>query len=49
MPGAKFIVRDVMPFNETIALEIDGQPVVLGQTTAQWIYADQIQHAKSRR
>ena len=48
MPGAHIVVRDVMPFNETIALEVNGQPVVLGQTTAQWIYADHIQHAKSK-
>ena len=46
MPGAKVVVRDVMPFNETIALEVNGQPVVRGQTTAQLIYADHIQRAK---
>jgi DtxR family Mn-dependent transcriptional regulator len=49
MPGAHIVVRDVLPFNETIVLEVNGQPVVLGQTTAQWIYADHIHHAKSKR
>jgi DtxR family Mn-dependent transcriptional regulator len=50
MPGANIVVREVMPFNETIALEVNGQPqpVVLGQATAQWIYADQIHHTRHR-
>ncbi len=45
MPGAKVVVRDVMPFNQTMAVEVGGRPagggpVVLGLGVAQWIYAE---------
>ena len=40
MPGTKVSVRDVMPFNQTMTLEVAGKPVVLGLATAQWIFAD---------
>ena len=40
MPGAAFAVRDVLPFNQTMTLDVAGRPVVLGLPTAQWIFAD---------
>lgn len=40
MPGTQFVVRDVMPFNQTMTLEVGGRPVVLGLKTAEWIYAE---------
>ncbi len=40
MPGTHFVVRDVMPFNQTMTLDVEGRPVVLGLKTAEWIYAE---------
>ncbi len=45
MPGTRFVVRDVMLFNQTITLDVAGKPVTLGLATAQWIFAE----AASRR
>lgn len=39
MPGARFVIGDVMPFNQTIAVVVADSPIVLGFATAQWIYA----------
>jgi DtxR family transcriptional regulator, Mn-dependent transcriptional regulator len=40
MPGTKVSMRDVMPFNQTLTLDVDGTPVVLGTATAEWLYVD---------
>ncbi len=40
MPGTQFVVREVMPFNQTMTLEVEDRPVVLGLQTAEWIYAE---------
>jgi DtxR family Mn-dependent transcriptional regulator len=40
MPGAKIIVREVLPFNETIMIETEGRTIVLGLGVAQWVYAE---------
>lgn len=40
MPGAEVIVREVLPFNETIALEIQGQVITLGFSSARYIFVE---------
>ena len=40
LPGADVTVQEVMPFNETIMLECQGRPVVVGMTPAALIYAE---------
>ena len=40
MPGARFVVSDVMAFNQTMTVMVDDARVVLGLTAAQWIYAE---------
>lgn len=40
MPGVAIIVREVLPFNETISLEIDHQEVTLGFASARYIFAE---------
>ncbi len=40
MPGARFTVRDVLPFNETMQVDTGGASVALGLRNAQWIYAE---------
>ncbi|HLO34228.1 MAG TPA: metal-dependent transcriptional regulator [Anaerolineales bacterium] len=40
MPGAKVMVREVLPFNQTITLEIHGQLVTLGFASAQQIFVE---------
>jgi DtxR family Mn-dependent transcriptional regulator len=39
IPGAEVIVREVMPFNETLTLECGGREIVLGLAPAGLIYA----------
>jgi DtxR family Mn-dependent transcriptional regulator len=41
LPGARVVVQEVMPFNETILLECRGQAVVLGLVPAALIYAEE--------
>ncbi|MCS7061193.1 MAG: metal-dependent transcriptional regulator [Anaerolineae bacterium] len=45
VPGTKIVVRDVLPFNQTMTLDVAGRTVVLGMATAEWIYVE----ANSRR
>jgi DtxR family Mn-dependent transcriptional regulator len=40
MPGADVTVREVLPFNQTIAVDIQGQVVTLGFTVAHNIFAE---------
>lgn len=38
MPGARFSVAEVLPFNETIRIQIEGKDVVLGSALAANLY-----------
>ncbi|MBT3322925.1 MAG: metal-dependent transcriptional regulator [Anaerolineae bacterium] len=40
LPNTEAIVSDVLPFNETITIEIDSQPVSLGNITAKYIFVE---------
>jgi DtxR family Mn-dependent transcriptional regulator len=40
MPETEAVVSDVLPFNETITIEIDGQPVALGNVAAKYIFVE---------
>ncbi|MBN1373676.1 MAG: metal-dependent transcriptional regulator [Anaerolineaceae bacterium] len=40
MPGVKATVSEVLPFNQTIAIEIAGQSVTLGNAAARYIFAE---------
>jgi DtxR family Mn-dependent transcriptional regulator len=41
LPGSRVLVREVMPFNETITLECGGQIAVLGMAPAALIHAEE--------
>lgn len=43
LPDAEVVVREIMPFNETITLECQGQTVVLGLVPAAYIYAEEVE------
>lgn len=38
MPGAAITIEEIMPFNQTISVQVDGETVVLGTTVATHIY-----------
>lgn len=40
LPGTKVVAREIMPFNQTITLDVGGRSVVLGLTAAEWIYVE---------
>jgi len=40
MPETEAIVIDVLPFNETITIEVAGQPVTLGNVAAKYIFVE---------
>ena len=40
LPGIEIVVREIMPFNETITLECKGRTVVLGLAPAAHIYVE---------
>ena len=40
MPGAEVIVREVLPFNQTVSLDIKGQAVTLGFTSARYLFVE---------
>ena len=40
LPGIEIVVREIMPFNETITLECKGRTVVLGLAPAAQIYVE---------
>lgn len=44
MPGAKITVEEVLPFNETIKIMVEDQPVVLGLTLAEEIFVSSTHH-----
>ncbi|MCL5274073.1 MAG: metal-dependent transcriptional regulator [Chloroflexi bacterium] len=45
MPGTRFTVRDVLPFNQTMLVDTGAASVALGLHTAQWIYAEPLHTA----
>ena len=47
VPGAEIIVKEVMPFNETISVEIQGQVVSLGFASARFIFV-QLPHVNPK-
>jgi DtxR family Mn-dependent transcriptional regulator len=40
VPGAQAEVREILPFNETVTLMMDGQKVALGFATARYIFVE---------
>ena len=40
MPGAEIVVREVLLFNQTVGVEINGQLVTLGFASAQYLFAE---------
>lgn len=40
MPGAEILIKEVLPFNETISVEIQGQVVTLGFAAAQYVFGE---------
>jgi DtxR family transcriptional regulator, Mn-dependent transcriptional regulator len=39
-PGANAVVREILPFNQTITLDVSGQSVVLGYAAARFVYVE---------
>ncbi|RPH63548.1 MAG: ferrous iron transport protein A, partial [Chloroflexi bacterium] len=42
MPGAKAAVTEVLPFNHTISVEVNGQTIVLGFAAAKYVYGERL-------
>ncbi|MCS6907319.1 MAG: metal-dependent transcriptional regulator [Anaerolineales bacterium] len=40
MPGKAALITEILPFNETITLQIEGQAVTLGYIVARYIFAE---------
>lgn len=40
MPGAKAQVAEILPFNQTITIEVEGRPVTLGDAAARYIFVE---------
>ena len=40
MPGATITVREMLPFNQTIGVEVEGRPVTLGFAVARHIFVE---------
>lgn len=40
MPGKAALIAEVLPFNETVTLQIEGQRVTLGYTVARYIFVE---------
>lgn len=40
MPGASASVTEILPFNQTISLEVEGRPVTLGNAAARYIFVE---------
>jgi DtxR family Mn-dependent transcriptional regulator len=40
MPGAAVVIREVLPFNQTISVEIQGQVVTLGFASANYVFVE---------
>ncbi|MBN2388388.1 MAG: metal-dependent transcriptional regulator [Anaerolineales bacterium] len=46
MPGTRATVTEILPFNQTITVEVEGQPIMLGNAAARFIYVE-TQHSRS--
>jgi DtxR family transcriptional regulator, Mn-dependent transcriptional regulator len=42
MPGAKATVTEILPFNQTISVEVNGQAVILGFAAARYVYGERV-------
>jgi len=42
MPGIQIKVTEILPFNQTITIKVDNHDVILGYTTAQFIYTEKL-------
>jgi len=42
MPGTRIFIKEVLPFNETIRLQVKGKDVVLGLTLAEKIFVSRV-------
>jgi DtxR family Mn-dependent transcriptional regulator len=42
MPGVQVVVREVLPFNQTITLEVQRQTVTLGFASARYVFAERL-------
>ncbi len=40
MPGTSAKVTEILPFNQTITVEVEGQPVTLGNAAARYIFVE---------
>lgn len=40
LPGTRAVVTEILPFNQTITVEVEGQPVTLGNAAARYIFVD---------
>ena len=40
MPGTQAFVTEVLPFNQTVTLEVNGHPVALGNAAARYIFVE---------
>ncbi|MEW6586658.1 MAG: metal-dependent transcriptional regulator, partial [Nitrospirota bacterium] len=40
LPGMRVAVTEVLPFNQTITVEVEGQPVTLGNAAARYIFVE---------
>lgn len=39
-PGTRAVVTEILPFNQTITVEVEGQPVTLGNAAARYIFVE---------
>lgn len=42
-PGTRGTVTEILPFNQTITVEVEGQPVMLGNAAARYIFVERQQ------
>ena len=40
LPGTKVTVTEILPFNQTITITVEGQPVTLGNAAARYIFVE---------
>jgi DtxR family Mn-dependent transcriptional regulator len=40
MPGTRATVAEILPFNQTITVEVEGRPVTLGNAAARYVFAE---------
>jgi len=40
MPGVQTQVTDILPFNETITITIEGKPIILGFSVARSVFVE---------